>query len=79
MVDEVDPDRVVSVGEKGNLELCAYSVRTRHKDRLSVLARVELKQTAEGPDVREHTRGKRLPCEVLDVAYHFIRRVDIHP
>ncbi len=55
VIDEIDTDRVVLVGEEGDLQLGANAIGARDEHRMLVSPALELKQAAEGSDVRQHS------------------------
>ena len=77
VVDQVGADRVVPAGHERDLELGADAVCARDEHRLAVAVRVEAEKPAERPDLRQHARRGRRPCERLDPTDRLVSRVDV--
>src|SRR4029079_11440884 len=78
MIDEIDADRIVLVGEKCDLQLGADAVGTRDQHGVLVSPALELKQTTERTDVGQHARGKSRAGKATNTADGFVARVDIY-
>ena len=77
VVHEVGADRIVPARHERHLELGADAVGARHQHRLAVSVAVELKQSAERPDIGQHARGERGFRERLDPADGLVARGDV--
>jgi hypothetical protein len=75
--DQVDADRVVTVGREGDLELGADAVRGRHEDGLAV-ARRDRDEGREGADAAQDLGALRGRGEALDPAHGLVAGADVH-
>ena len=74
---EVDPDRVVPVGEEGDLQLAADAVGGGDEDRLREPLG-DADEAGEGADPADHLRAHRPPGEHRDAARGLVAGVDVH-
>ena len=78
VVDQVDANRLVRIGEKRDFQLGADAVGAGHENRCLGPERIEPEQPAERADFREHAWRERRLRQCLDAADGLVAGVDVN-
>ena len=77
MIDEICADRVVTPGQKRDLQLRPDAVSARHEHGTAVAISIQFEKAAEGSDFRQHASGKRRTSEPANPANRLVAGVDV--
>ncbi len=77
MIDEILPDRVVTIRREGDFQFGAHAVHAGDKHGLLHAAEIGSKQAAEPANLAEHLGAVRLAHEFLDSAFDLVAEVHI--
>src|SRR6267142_675036 len=77
VIDEIRPDRIVTIHHDGDFQLGADAVRARNEHRALHSAEVAREHSPERADVGDHPRRKNIPRQVANPFLRGIRSVDV--
>ena len=78
VIDQVDANRLVRVGQKRDFQLRAHAVGAGHQDRRFGPDGIEPEQPAERANLREHSWRERRLCQGLDATDGLVAGVDVN-